>query len=224
MTIYMRPTTKISLDATAATGLTCVEWVLKCKGQILPTVSPKDGLCNFLDILKTKFEKPILIGHNVQNYDIPVLVNQLAKYGLLEQFRNSVSGFIDTLKLAKKISKKGSDVENFKQETLIKSILKIDYDAHNAVADVTSLQNLYEETMAAVASSKDVFTISYYACKSSLNPLLKAKAISSQTLKKLENCSLSLSKLMCIHKRDPHNSTRNIFSEYIEGSKFCVYN
>ena len=105
-------------------------------------------------------------------------MNQLAKYGLLEQFRNSVSGFIDTLKLAKKIWKKGSDVENFKQETLIKSILKIDYDAHNAVADVTSLQNLYEETMAAVSSSKDVFTLLYYACKSSLDPLLKAKAIS----------------------------------------------
>ena len=155
----------------------------------------------------------------MQNYDIPVLVNQLAKYGLLEQFRNSVSGFIDTLKLAKKIWKKGSDVENFKQETLIKSILKIDYDAHNAVADVTSLQNLYEETMAAVSSSKDVFTLSYYACKSSLDPLLKAKAISSQTLNKLVGCSLSLSKLMCIHKCDPHNGIRNIFSEYIEGSK-----
>ena len=68
-------------------------------------------------------------------------------------------------------------------KTNIKSILKIDYDAHNAVADVTSLQNLYEETMAAVFSSKDVFTLSYYACKSSLDPLLKPKAISSQTLK-----------------------------------------
>ena len=67
-------------------------------------------------------------------------MNQLTKKGL-EQFRNSVSGFIDTLKLTKKIWKRGNDVENFKQETLIRLILKTDHDAHNVVADFTSLQN-----------------------------------------------------------------------------------
>ena len=123
------------------------------------------------------------------------------------------------LKFDKNILKKGNGVENSKQETLIRSILETDLDIHNAVAGVTSLQKLNEETMAAVSSSKDVFTLSYYACKSSLDPLLKSKAFCSKTLKKLADCSLSLSKLMCIHKRDPHNGIRNIFSDYIEGSK-----
>ena len=123
------------------------------------------------------------------------------------------------LKFDKNILKKGNGVEISKQETLIRSILETDLDIHNAVAGVTSLQKLNEETVAAVSSSKDVFTLSYYACKSSLDPLLKSKAICSKTLKKLADCSLSLSKLMCIHKRDPHNDIRNIFSDYIEGSK-----
>ena len=51
MFIYMRPTTQISLDATAATGLTFIDGVLKCKGQVT-TVPPKNGLCNFLDFRK----------------------------------------------------------------------------------------------------------------------------------------------------------------------------
>ena len=83
-----------------------------------------------------KSPKPILIGHNVQNYDIPVSV-KLTKYDSVEQFRNGVSGFIDTLEPAKKIWKRSHDDENYEQETLIRSILKIDYDAFNAVVDVT---------------------------------------------------------------------------------------
>ena len=121
----------------------------------------------------------------MKSYDISILVNQLTKYGLLEQFRNSINIM---LKFDKNILKKGNGVENFKQETLIRSILETDLDIHNAVAGVTSLQKLNEETMAAVSSSKDVFTLSYYACKSSLDPLLKSKAICSKTLKKLADC------------------------------------
>ena len=87
-------------------------------------------------IFYLKSPKTILIGHNVQNYDIPVSV-KLTKYDSVEQFRNGVSGFIDTLEPAKKIWKRSHDDENYEQETLIRSILKIDYDAFNAVVDVT---------------------------------------------------------------------------------------
>ena len=134
-------------------------------------------------------------------------MNQLTKYGLFGQLRNSISEFADTLELTKKILKKGNGVENFKQDTLIRLILQVDFDA--------PFKN-FTRVMLAVSSSKVVFKLSYYA---SLDPLLKAKAISSKTLKKLVHCSLSLSKVMCIHKRDPHNGLRTVFSEYIEGSK-----
>ena len=63
MFIYMRPTTQISYDATAATGLTFIDGVLKCKSHV-PTVPPKNGLCNFLDFRK-KIRNPIQIGQNM---------------------------------------------------------------------------------------------------------------------------------------------------------------
>ena len=70
-----------------------------------------------------KIRNPILIGLNVKSYDISILVNQLTKYGLLEQFRNSINIM---LKFDKNILKKGNGVENSKQETLIRSILETD--------------------------------------------------------------------------------------------------
>ncbi|XP_062591571.1 uncharacterized protein LOC134253076 [Saccostrea cucullata] len=107
MNVYMRPTTQICLEASAATRLTYIGGVLKHKGQTVTSVPPEDGLRYFLEFLK-KFFKPILVGHNVQNFDVPVLVNQLAKYGLLEHFKENVSGFLDRMELAKKKSgKKG---------------------------------------------------------------------------------------------------------------------
>ncbi|XP_062582689.1 uncharacterized protein LOC134244444 [Saccostrea cucullata] len=101
MNVYMRPTTQICLEASAATRLTYIGGVLKHKGQTVTSVPPEDGLRYFLEFLK-KFFKPILVGHNVQNFDVPVLVNQLAKYGLLEHFKENFSGFLDRMELAKK--------------------------------------------------------------------------------------------------------------------------
>jgi hypothetical protein len=51
---------------------------------------------------------------------------------------------------------------------------------------------------------------SSYTCKSSLESLVKSKVILYQILKKLVDCSLCMSKLVYIYKRDPHNRTRNV--------------
>lgn len=217
MNIYMTPTTEISIGASAATGLTYVGGVLKHKGQAVSCVNPQDGLSQFITFIK-KFSNPILVGHNIQSFDLPVLINQLSRYNLYTDFQETVYGFIDTLKVAKRTWKK-PDVENYKQETLVKTFLNLKYDAHNALADVQSLQTLYQKMMAGFLLSSDLFTLNYYACKKSLDPLVKDKVISSQTMKKLLQCSLSLSKLRNIHKRDTFNGIRNVFMEQCEGSK-----
>lgn len=214
MNIYMTPTTEISFCC----HLFDVCW--RCP----KTQRPGCELCqsprrtfpvyNFYQ----KFSNPILVGHNIQSFDLPVLINQLSRYNLYTDFQETVYGFIDTLKVAKRTWKK-PDVENYKQETLVKTFLNLKYDAHNALADVQSLQTLYQKMMAGFLLSSDLFTLNYYACKKSLDPLVKDKVISSQTMKKLLQCSLSLSKLRNIHKRDTFNGIRNVFTEQCEGSK-----
>lgn len=162
--------------------------------------------------------QPYSGGAEDSDFDLPVLINQLSRYNLYTDFQETVYGFIDTLKVAKRTWKK-PNVENYKQETLVKTFLNLKYDAHNALADVQSLQTLYQKMMADFLLSSDLCTLNYYACKKSLDPLVKDKVISSQIMKKLIQCSLSLSKLRNIHKRDTFNGIRNVFMDQCDGSK-----
>lgn len=105
MNIYMTPTTEISIGTSATTGLTYVGGVLKHIGQAVSCVNPQDGLSQFITFIK-KFSNPIMVGHNIQSFDLPVLINQLSMYNLYTDFQETVYGFIDTLKVAKSTWKK----------------------------------------------------------------------------------------------------------------------
>ncbi|XP_062617800.1 uncharacterized protein LOC134279410 isoform X2 [Saccostrea cucullata] len=215
--VYMTPNRAIAEDASRATGLTYEGGVLKHHGQPLDAVEPARGLEQFVNFVRS-LSKPFVIGHNIQNFDIPVLMFHLQKCNLMHVFQDSVSGFIDTYRLSKKVIDKAT-VCNYKQETLVKCLLGVDYEAHNALSDVTSLRKLYEEKLSKHCNSSDVFTLSYYSVKASLEPLVQKKVISALISKRLVNCSLSLNKLKLTHKRDPQNGIHNVFSEPMSSSK-----
>lgn len=82
------------------------------------------------------------------------------------------------------------DVENYKQETLVKTFLNMEYDAHNALADVQFLQTRYKKIMTDFLYSSDLFTLNYYACKKPLDPSVKDKVIFTNVihLMELEMC------------------------------------
>lgn len=71
--------------------------------------------------------------------------------------------------------------------------------------------------MAEFLLSSNLYTIYYYSCKQSLDQSAKDKIISSQTKKKLLQCSLVLSRN--IYKRNTLNGIINVFMEKSEGSK-----
>lgn len=216
--MYVAPHAPISLGASSATGLTFVGGVMRHNGRVVEHEEPFEGLRQFIEFVKTVDFNPVLVGHNIQNFDLPILMNQLVKFELFDSFASSVSGFIDTLKVAKgSFSKK--DVENFKQVTLVSTFVGKEYEAHNAIADVRALKELFELKLLTLCNSSDVFTLNYYTIKKSLEPLVKAKVLSSMISKKLIANSLSLSKLEVIHKRDPHNGLRNVFCEPLSGTK-----
>ena len=60
----------------------------------------------------------------------------------LDRFSGNITGFLDTLKISKK-SLKDVNLSNYKQETWVQTLLGEEYEAHNAMADVTSLEKLY---------------------------------------------------------------------------------
>lgn len=144
LNIHLKPNGRISEGASKVTGLTYENGILKRLGQPLVSVSADEGLKQFVMFLASS-SKPFLIVHNIQNFDVPMLMHNLQKYNLVNSFQNEVSGFVDTYKLSKKVFEKSS-VANFKQEPLVKTFIGIDYDAHNAMSDVTSLRLFYEKS------------------------------------------------------------------------------
>ena len=80
---------------------------------------------DFLDVMASlkSFRKPLLVGHNIIGFDIPVLYNRLREFQLCQAFMAHVKGCTNTLKIVRRTFTK-AEVGNHKQETLVKKLLK----------------------------------------------------------------------------------------------------
>ncbi|VDI82654.1 Hypothetical predicted protein [Mytilus galloprovincialis] len=170
------------------------------RGQIVEPVSLHKALLDFIHFLKEQ-NQPIILGHNICNFDIPVIVNKLKEYNLFSTFCKTVKGFIDTMKVATKYFPK-HDVENFKQQTLVKQFVGENYLAHNAIEDVDSLKTLYDSKLALLVKSDDVFAISYHNCMDSYSGLLSSKIVSRPVCIQLAKDGISLKHLKLASVRD----------------------
>ncbi|CAG2187719.1 unnamed protein product [Mytilus edulis] len=160
---------------------------------------PQVGLRN--DQGNYEQNQQIILGHNICNFDIPVIVNKLKEYNLFSTFCETVKGFIDTMKVARKYIPK-HDVENFKQQTLVKQFVGENYLAHNAIEDVDSLKTLYDSKLTLLVKSDDVFSISYHNCMDSYSDLLSSKIVSRPLSMQLAKDGISLKHLKLASVRD----------------------
>ncbi|CAG2250117.1 unnamed protein product [Mytilus edulis] len=199
---YVIPRVDIQIEASKITGITYSHGTNKMyvRGQIVEPVSLHKALLDFIHFLKEQ-NQPIILGHNICNFDIPVIVNKLKEYNLFSTFCKTVKGFIDTMKVARKYIPK-HDVENFKQQTLVKQFVGENYLAHNAIEDVDSLKTLYDSKLALLVKSDDVFAISYHNCMDSYSGLLSSKIVSRPVCIQLAKDGISLKHLKLASVRD----------------------
>ncbi|CAG2192790.1 unnamed protein product [Mytilus edulis] len=199
---YVIPRVDIQIEASKITGITYSHGTNKMyvRGQIVEPVSLHKALLDFIHFLKEQ-NQPIILGHNICNFDIPVIVNKLKEYNLFSTFCETVKGFIDTMKVARKYIPK-HDVENFKQQTLVKQFVGENYLAHNAIEDVDSLKTLYDSKLALLVKSDDVFAISYHNCMDSYSGLLSSKIVSRPVCIQLAKDGISLKHLKLASVRD----------------------
>ncbi|CAC5403490.1 unnamed protein product [Mytilus coruscus] len=84
------------------------------------------------------------LGRNCEITQIAAkVVRKLKESNLYTTYCKLVKGFVDTLKLARRVINK-DEVVNYKQQTLVEKFLNISYSAHNAIEDVKSLQSLFD--------------------------------------------------------------------------------
>ncbi|XP_033941128.1 DNA polymerase III PolC-type-like [Pseudochaenichthys georgianus] len=138
--LYILPGIPIGDKATKVNGLTVSYGRLLLHGEPVSTVSLYHSLKSFIQYLDS-FPGPVLLAaHNAWRFDQIVLMRVLRKFFLLEQFKQVVSGFVDTLPLSKKLH---PQLDCFKQPCLGRYFLGRKYNAHNAVEKAEQLEELF---------------------------------------------------------------------------------
>lgn len=136
--VYIFPRCHIESGASRVTGLTTHRQNLLLHGQPVETVPLREALHLFIAFLE-RFSRPILVGHNCKRFDCPILLRILDEFYLLEEFKDVVSGYLDTLLLSREMFR----LQKYSQPYLVQYFLQKSYGAHNATEDVRALQELY---------------------------------------------------------------------------------
>ncbi|CAG2196103.1 unnamed protein product [Mytilus edulis] len=176
---YIMPRCDISNEASKITGIAFCHATNKMylNGREVETCTIQQGLLDFLDFLKLN-ELPILVGHNITNFDMMVLENRLKEFNMFSAFTASVKGFIDTLKLSKRV---------FQKQMLT--------TANNKPCELFSqkLQSSCED---------DLHHVNFNSCKLSLKPLVDKKIINATVCIKLARSGINVTHLKLANSRD----------------------
>ncbi|XP_033725279.1 uncharacterized protein LOC117315241 [Pecten maximus] len=163
----------------------------------------RTALLDFIDFLKEK-DQPILVGHNIASFDVPILSRLLKEFGLHREFVRIVPAYIDTLKVAGKVFSKEEVNGCYKQCNLVEVYLNIKYDAHVAVEDVNSLQQLFTVKLKDKCTDEDVCSITCKSCKESYTDVIKNKIVSKVICEKLSKDGIALQHLQLANRSDPN--------------------
>lgn len=141
LNLYIIPRRPLQPSAAKLTGFRVHRHRLYLHRQLVPTNSLREVLVSFIAFLRM-LHHPLVVGHNIRRFDGPLLGRVLDELDLRTQFESSVSGCVDTLSLAQEILR-GHNLQNFRQETLVRELLGVNYRAHDALQDVRALQALF---------------------------------------------------------------------------------
>lgn len=190
-------------------------------------VNIRTGLLSFLDFLSCNVtHSVVLFGHNIKNFDVPVLFNALLSCEIVDKFVTQVDGFVDTLPLFKLIK---PGLSSYSQTNLFKHLLDESYEAHDALQDVIALQRLlYHANPTTPDKVKNSFTVTstlerFLHCQlskpreSSLSPLLHRKIITKRTAFKIANSGLCFQHLQLAHTREGRQGIEDILKEQFHG-------
>lgn len=139
---FVFPKVNITEDASRVTGISVRNGKMYHHHQEVTGTTISTAVDNLLSYFDTFQKKIVLVGHNIKSFDCHVLLNTLMSIDKVQMFSDKVDGFLDTLKLFKKTH---PGLVSYKQEYLCQFLGEMNYESHNALADVRSLQLLVEK-------------------------------------------------------------------------------
>ncbi|XP_074489939.1 DNA polymerase III PolC-type-like [Sebastes fasciatus] len=154
--VYTVPRRALSASAKQVTGFTVTDGELFRQGTPMDTVPLVDALTSFIDFLRS-FRRPVLLAaHSAKRFDAPVISRVMRQLNLRQEFRQVVSGFVDTFLLSKNLFR-GLSIGHG-QENMVRHFLGKTYTAHDASEDATMLQELFNHWRPSIL---DVATVTF---------------------------------------------------------------
>nr|XP_034302839.1 uncharacterized protein LOC105322827 isoform X8 [Crassostrea gigas] len=226
---YITPLScNISSEASKVTGITFDGKTMCNQGKEVIHHHPVNAFLDFISFLSENGKGVYLAAHNCRNFDAVILFNQLHLYNLWGEFCKTVIGFSDTLPMFKIMYP--NFLKNYKQETLVESLLNVTYDAHNAEKDVEVLQRLvFEKGNVEILISEQCFFYSsqlspkgVVPTKHSLSSLVSKTVISKHICGKIQKAGLGYMHLLLAFKRGGFDGLQLLLGEKNEDAKVRV--
>lgn len=183
--VYIKPTQKISEQASAIHGLRFTDGVLQLHENRVIAVSLYESILGFFEFLCRFRKKCILIAHNCV-FDYPRLMKAIEKVFMKEHFRAIIKGFCDTLPIIRKTTGNKGKGTN-KLENLAINLQIDSTNAHDAIADVKML----EQVLIKLNISNDKLKEHYFTWSDAENKIIFAQNLPSalQNLNALKDCT-----------------------------------
>ncbi|XP_061169509.1 uncharacterized protein LOC133178849 [Saccostrea echinata] len=223
---FVYPRKPISPQSTNVTGISIKDGIMYHHGKKVDATSISNAVDMLLKFFKKFQKRVVLVGHNVESFDCPILMYALDSCKKLDCFSNIVEGFFDTLNFFR-MERPG--LSSYRQEFLCKNLAGIDYDAHDASSDVLSLQSLISHLNIGLgnanancrsASFTTASAVDFYKYSNvvqvnlpSLQPLVNQKIISCPIAKKIAGSGLQYKHLELAFTRDPIEGIYSLSSE-----------
>ncbi|CAC5421925.1 unnamed protein product [Mytilus coruscus] len=207
----------------------------KSSNQLIRKRKLHSSYCNSKEFKKKKLDKKRLarnennvleIGEgDTYKTEIDMLCQNMQetdKFQLYSSFEEKVLGFVDTLPFFRI---QYPELKSHKQEVLVSTILKKNYSAHNASADVQMLKELVAFTKCSITelSPYSFTTTSCALCLKQnmvskarlviLKPLTERSVISTAMAKQILDSGLNLFQLQLAKRRDTDNGIRLVLAE-----------
>ncbi|XP_033734850.1 uncharacterized protein LOC117323633 [Pecten maximus] len=229
---FVMPKKRITREASQVTGIRVFRKKMYRYGKFVKAVSISDAFKQLYGFL-SKTQNNILVGHNIQTYDCPILMHALSlcDKDITEQFMSHVQGFVDTKKLFRIIH---PSQKSYTQESLVESLLGEKYRAHDALQDVVALQKLVrsvdidqEARLKASFSVEDVMDSYTYSLQvkenlPSLETMVNKKVISTNVAKSIAGSGLSYNHLQTEHSNKGREGIESVFTATKGGDRVCV--
>ncbi|XP_072911724.1 protein PML-like [Hemitrygon akajei] len=202
---YILPRMPMLVGIPTDSGFQMVNGVLYQHGEAKPACSLQDAMVSFLRFLQ-QLDLPLLVGHRIWTHDCQILCEAWEGLRMKDRFAKHMSGFLDTLWLAKKVLPK-SEVSNFRLTHLMEVLV-----GEQVVPDVQALQKLYSALNPTLHLAEDSqFTLYQLECRRSLQPLVDQEVVSQLIADKLAFTEISLNILELANQSDRKSGLNNLF-------------